>query len=157
MAVSTDIRRALSQMVHSDWRCWLLRNFFTNNEINNFEVSYLHRSNQKLVYSPNGCAKFLLTWQIAWNYLHGLITPEHHRQGKNIVCRLNKFLYGLKHASRDMVPRQTTLYSQEKITHHLVSFWFMWTIFFWREMIWHKCSVLKTVYYDDFTWKILET
>ena len=77
-----------------DW-CWglfhhrLFWNFFTNNKINNFEVSPHHCSNQKLVYSPARCAKCLLTWHIAWNYLHVFATRA-SSTGENIVCRLNK-------------------------------------------------------------------
>ena len=55
-------------------------------------------SSQKLVYSLVGCAKCLLTWQIAQNYLHGLVTRA-CSTGENIVCRINKSLYGLKVAS----------------------------------------------------------
>jgi len=99
MTASTDIRRPLSQRVHSDWRYRLLQNFFTD-KINNFEVSPHHCSTQNLIYSPTiGCAKCLLTWQIARKYLHGLATQASSRR-ENIVCRLNKSLYGLKKASR---------------------------------------------------------
>jgi len=49
------------------------------------------------------------------------LPPGHHR-GENILCRLNKSLYGLNRHPEH-------LYSQDIITHHLLPFWFILLIY----------------------------
>ena len=94
MVASTDIRHALSQRGTlrlkvltptkklTTLRCLLTiattRNWFTHQlDVQN---AFLHDTLHEIIYMN--------------------LPPGHHRQGENIVCRLNKSLYGLKQASR---------------------------------------------------------
>ena len=72
--------------------------------------------------------------------LHELIymdlSPRHHRQTSLRTWSRDGFQHFLMWLNLQYFnsPRWTTLYSQDKITHHLMSSRFMWTIFFWQEM-----------------------
>ena len=156
--------------VHSNWRCRLFWNFFTNNKINNFEVYPHHCSSQKLVYSLARCAKWLLTWHIAWNYLHGLATRASSTGGEqckstqqiplwsqtSISDMVSTFSHVIKSVGFRQSKTDYSLFTRQN-NSAFTAFWFMWMIFFWQEMIWHKFSVLKIVYYNNFALKILET
>ena len=136
MVASTDIRCALSQRVHSDWRCWLFSNFSSTAKLTTLRC--------------------LLTIAAARNWF------THQLDVQNAHC-MKLFTWTCHSGIIDrgehcMSTQQISLWSQTSISNIVFNifscdyslftrqpFWFMWMIFFWQEMIWQKFSVLKIV------------